>query len=313
MKRMMTLLVGIVLAGCPVIQGTQVTKSIKGQALIPEKWAQGLQTKAFICIPVPKGFRISLDSPQGKSLQQGEILDDHGHYQITLTTGAGTYGLVTVRSPQNQAIVSAFTSLKERENLLVTPDTTVLAIMGKAALADGKSPEKVLAEVGNDIAFLEATSAALMENAQTGQILDLSIEGRRSSDLLGFLPTAQQAQDAVDFAPLEQGVASIITGISLNKSAITLDAMPSLGITEPGFQVSTFLEATVQSKAPHHGVKWTSSNPDLVTVENGVVRTVRGATAGNAIVTATAIDDPSHKASTAVTVIQRGKISLEAE
>ncbi|MNT49983.1 Bacterial Ig-like domain (group 2) [compost metagenome] len=85
--------------------------------------------------------------------------------------------------------------------------------------------------------------------------------------------------------------------------AIILNAMPEEGWPDPGYITTDTLLATVQaSDGTSRRVKWESSDPSRVTVENGVVRTTRGAEEGEVTITATSADDPTKFATTTITV-----------
>lgn len=95
-----------------------------------------------------------------------------------------------------------------------------------------------------------------------------------------------------------------VNGVSLDKSAVTLNAMPPVGEPDVGNVSSDTLIATVQaSDGTSRRVVWTSSDPSKVTVENGILRSTRGAAEGEVTITATSVDDPTHSAAATVTVI----------
>ncbi len=105
-----------------------------------------------------------------------------------------------------------------------------------------------------------------------------------------------------------------IDGVTLNKSALTLNALPETGEPDSGYLTSETLTATVQMSGPFDGrVEWSSSDPSRVTVSNGLVKTVAGASEGTVVITATSVDDPSKKATASVTVTVLGDLELEIE
>lgn len=105
-----------------------------------------------------------------------------------------------------------------------------------------------------------------------------------------------------------------ITGVTLNKSVLSLNAKPSTGTPAQGYVTSEQLEVSVQASDNQvHAVTWSSSDTMRVTVDNGLVSTVSDAATGDVIITATSVDDPGKSATVVVTVTRAGDATLEIE
>lgn len=102
-----------------------------------------------------------------------------------------------------------------------------------------------------------------------------------------------------------------VNSVSLNTTAITLNAMPEAGEPDLAYQTSDVLVATVlASDGTNRRVAWSSSDPSRVTVDNGVIRTTRGAEEGEVTITATSVDDPTQSATASVTVTINSDLNL---
>jgi hypothetical protein len=106
-----------------------------------------------------------------------------------------------------------------------------------------------------------------------------------------------------------------ISSVSLNKSSLTLNAMPDTGNPDPGYVTSDSLTATVTaSDRPNRAVTWSSSNTALVTVDgNGALQSARTHTPGTAVITATSADDPRVQATASVTVTIKAGLNLDIQ
>lgn len=109
-----------------------------------------------------------------------------------------------------------------------------------------------------------------------------------------------------------QGVG--VNSVSLDKTSLTLNAMPPTGAPDPGYVTSAQLTATVNATGPFAGgVTWSSSDTSRVSVSGGLVQTVANAPEGSAMITATSVDDPTKKATASVTVTSIGDLQLGIE
>lgn len=105
-----------------------------------------------------------------------------------------------------------------------------------------------------------------------------------------------------------------VDSVTLDRTDLTLNALDAGGGADAGYVTSATIAATVHTTAPvDGGVTWSSSDESRVTVANGVVRTVADAQEGKVTITATAVDDPSKKATASVTVTIMGDLELEIE
>lgn len=109
-----------------------------------------------------------------------------------------------------------------------------------------------------------------------------SIEEGKNYPLLKGMPTSTSEVSPTDIA---------VTSISLSKSALEIKVNNSTTIT------ATILPENATNK----NVTWTSSNPEVATVENGVVTAVAE---GNAVITAKATDGSNKVATCNVTVVK---------
>ena len=105
----------------------------------------------------------------------------------------------------------------------------------------------------------------------------------------------------------------LVAGVDLDRTGLSLNALPEQGDPERDFPTSTTLVANVRTTLPFNGgVTWTSSDVSRLTVDAaGTASTVRGALKGSAIVTATAVDDPSQSATASVVITANGRVRLE--
>lgn len=102
--------------------------------------------------------------------------------------------------------------------------------------------------------------------------------------------------------------------ISLNLTAVTINALPPTSTPDPRFVTSVTLIATVTGPGTPQGVTWRSSNTSMVVVsETGVVTSAAGAGKGSALVTATSIDDPRVVATASVQVTIDSGLEVEVQ
>lgn len=98
-----------------------------------------------------------------------------------------------------------------------------------------------------------------------------------------------------------------------SSGSLILNALPASGDPEPQYTVSWQLSAEVQaSDGRPRRVTWSSSDLTRLTVdEQGFVRTVRGATQGEAFVKATSVDDPNLWDDIKILVTNYGDLTME--
>ncbi len=107
-----------------------------------------------------------------------------------------------------------------------------------------------------------------------------------------------------------------ITGIALSTRFLELVAAPAgtpSATPAPGFVTASTVTATVEASdqaSRARSVSWKISNPDLATVEGGLVRAQPTTTGGQAELTATSVDDPRVKATASVVVTPEAGLDL---
>jgi hypothetical protein len=102
----------------------------------------------------------------------------------------------------------------------------------------------------------------------------------------------------------------VVTGVSVDPTAVKINAVPPAGDPGPTFNTTATLKATVKASGGNRGVSWSSSNAK-VTVIDGVVSTLAGVSPGSYEVRATAIDDPTKFATASVTVTNDSGLAVE--
>ncbi len=106
-----------------------------------------------------------------------------------------------------------------------------------------------------------------------------------------------------------------IDRVTLSSTSIELNALPDSGEDpEAGYVTSATVTATVEaSDGNSRKVAWGTSDPALVAVDQGVVRTTRSLATGSAIVTAASVDDGGVLATVSVNVTTYGQFNLGIE
>ena len=179
------------------------------------------------------------------------------------------------------------------------------------AYAHSQTTHVQLADIPTKVSELENDSSFVTLNEMTTAINDAKLEGGNTDiDLSAYqlihddtlnttaktIPTAinelksiiDVLQDRVAALENQQGITVRVTGVSLNKNALTLN----VGNTST-------LTATVRpSNATNKAVTWSTNNSSVASVNNGVITAISN---GTAIITVTTIDG-NYSASCTVTV-----------
>ncbi|MBM3267759.1 MAG: IPT/TIG domain-containing protein [Candidatus Sericytochromatia bacterium] len=103
-----------------------------------------------------------------------------------------------------------------------------------------------------------------------------------------------------------------ILQVSLSSTSIKINGLPADGSPpDPGFVTSATIAATVTaSDRAGRTVVWSSSNPNLVSVSNGIVAAKPTATGGLATITAKSADDDTKLATASVEVTAAGELNV---
>lgn len=174
--------------------------------------------------------------------------------------------------------------MAECDITVVNPVTHVALNKTSLKLNKGAS-ETLVATVAPD----NATDKSLWWTTSNADICTIDADGKVTAVSPGTAEIAVEARSGGEMATCQVTVESPVSGVSLNKTAMTL---------RPG--TGEKLTATVTPEdATNPGVMWASSDPEICTVDqDGNVTAIR---AGTAVISATAKDNV-HMAQCAVTV-----------
>jgi hypothetical protein len=104
------------------------------------------------------------------------------------------------------------------------------------------------------------------------------------------------------------------TKVLLDRSSVTLNAMPPDGKPDPGFVTATLLKATILPAGDTQGVLWTVADDSLVGVDQtGKVTAKAINKVGSTQVTATSLADPNLSASCTVNITIKAGINVGVE
>ncbi len=108
--------------------------------------------------------------------------------------------------------------------------------------------------------------------------------------------------------------AKVIRSVRVSTDSVVLNTMPETGGAETDLVASASVTATVvtdQGDDPGSGVIWSTTDPDRVTVIDGVIRARRESLEGTCSIIVTAVDDRAFTATISVTIARIGGLSME--
>lgn len=231
------------------------------------------------------------------SLASGPLRQDDGTIKVRVPEGA-VNGNVSITVGGNQSNAVPFKVIKDVSLGWSALDLLVGASHASTATAKDTANNLILAPAlqwaivsGDSVELSGPTVTALRSGSSTLKVFSGSVAS------VGTVNSFE------------------VTGVSLDKTSLVLNAPPSVGNPDPGFVTSGTLTATVQSTTGplNRPVQWSSSDTALVTVQNGLVKAVPNAPKGTATIRATSVDAPGFSAEATVTVTIYGDIDLEVK